>query len=550
MLKTIPGVLIHCPSNAVAEVSSEESVKVSSDSLIAGGQLLVSRLPQGDDRVSVTVQLEAGENTELSEDGDKILSRCHGYLRLTVTKGNDHSLICASLIPLVEVSSNKMEAWMNVFPPPSEQNHPTVEMVLQVLEQQGVVYGVDRHALEKVLKKNTEDDQPTLGHLIARGKAPNNGKDAYIRFEVEIGPLPGKVLADGSIDFRERLMFVGVQKDQLLACKVSATKGYPGTNLAGEHLDAVDGKDVTVKTSEDVYYSEVDGTIRATASGVLSVVGEDTIRVSQKQQIPGDVDFSTGNIRSNHSVDIAGSVLPGFMVSAKGNVAIGGTIQSASVNSHGNILIKGGVIGKKSQIRVQGDADIHHIENGLLVAGGNIVIRSGAYYSSVKAGGNIHCPENVKIVGGDIVASGSLSCGQLGSSTAELMNIAVGVDPHRYGRYRILQQEYHNVLEERQNWFLRHGRVGKVPEIMKERELQLREMESELCNLNLIPDTPEDSLGDRMFSHTHAFITVHGGITSGNTIRIGNEIMVVEQDLTGCCLKMDQKSGEITVGFL
>lgn len=547
MLNNIVGIHIHCSYSSISDSIPKELEKVLSGEIVLTGQTLLSLT---DENESSGITLEAGEHTEMSADGCELLSCCYGYPKVTSKITAGYSVASVDIVPLVEIAEDGMEARINLFPPDPEQDSPQLDMILLALEQQGVVYGIDSHALETVLKKLEEDGEAQLNHLIARGKAPMEGQDAYIRFEVEIGPLPGKILADGSIDFRERLMFVGVQKNQLVACRVPATKGWPGINLAGEQLEAADGKDIVVKISEDVSYCEGDGTIRATASGVLSVVGEDTIRVSQKQQINGDVDFSTGNIRSNNSVEISGSVLPGFSVSAKGNVSIGDSIQSASVVSHGNIVIKGGIIGKKSQIRVKGDADIHFVEKILLVAGGNIVIRTGAYYSSIQAGGNIHCPENVKIVGGDVVASGCLSCGKIGSATAEPMNIAVGVDVHRYGRYQYLQQEYQDALEEKQAWYVRHGRVQQVPENMKVLEDQLRSIEHELSSLNLIPNTPEESLGDSKFCHSKAAITVHAGITAGNTIRIGNEIMIIEQDLNGCVLKMDKKSGEIAVDFL
>lgn len=544
MLYNISGVRIHFYSSSITDMSLEESETVSSCELVATGQPLLTLTKKEE---SLEITLDAGKHTELSDDGCEVLSCCYGYPIITISKQEDVPSICVSLTPLVEVSEDAMEARLNLFPPPAKQDIPNAEMLLMVLKQQGVVCGIDRHALGAVLAKLKEDGQPQLNSLIARGKAPNDGKDASIRFEVEIGPLPGKILADGTIDFRERLMFVGVDKDQLLACKIPATQGHPGTNLAGEELQATDGNDITVKVSEETHYSEEDRTIRATAPGVLSVVGDNTIRVSSKQKINGDINFHTGNVRSNNCVEISGSVLPGFMVSAKGNVSIGGTIQSSSINSHGNIVIKGGIIGSKSKVSVQGDADIHHIEKGRLAAGGNIVIRTGGYYSFLQAGGNIHCPENVKIIGGDVVAGGSLSCGQIGSPTGEPMNIAVGVDPHRYRRYQDLQQEYHEVLQETQGWYHRHGRVQKVPGLIRELEAKMRAIEQEISTLNLVPDTPEDSLGDRMFCHTQESLTVHSCITAGNVVRIGNEIMVVEHDLGSCTFKMDKNSGEITI---
>lgn len=545
MYNNIAGIKIHCASS-IPNKSLQESKTVLPCQLIETGQLLLSVTKN---EVSPEVTLKAGRYTEMSTEGSEVVSCCYGYPRITVTKAEDTSTLCVSLIPLVEVSEDRMEAKLNLFPP-TDKAFPSAEMILMVLEKQGVVYGIDHQAIENALDKVRKDGQPKLDYLIAQGKAPNDGKDAYIRFEVEIGPLPGKLLADGSIDFRERLMFVGVKKGQLLASKIPATKGYPGMNLLGEVSDATDGNDIAVKVSEDTQFFEHDGTIRATASGVLSVVGDNTIRVSSKQKITGDINFATGNIQSFSCVEISGSVQPGFIIFAKGNVSISGTIQSASVSSHGNIVIKGGIIGKQSMVNVRGDADIHHIEKGHLAAGENIVIRAGAYYSVIQAGGNIHCPDNVKIIGGDLAAGGSLSCGQIGSPTAELMSIAVGVDPHRYKRYQELQQEYLEILQESQNWYNRHGRRQKMPQVVQELETKMRAIEHELSILNLIPGTPEDSLGDRMFCYTQASITVHSSITSGNSVRIGNEIMVLEHDLDGCIIKMDKNSGEITIDIL
>lgn len=543
MLNIIPGVRLHCSSSSIVDRSSGQSEVAPSCELVISGQSLLTIVQE---KETPEVTLKAGEYTELSDDGTVVIAGCYGYPRITVTKQDETSTICASLVPLIEISEDGMEVRLNLFPASPEQDNHDIEIVLQALKKQGVVYGIARHAIQTILDKLVEEGQPQLERIVARGKARNNGKNAYLRFEVEIGPLPGKLLADGSIDFRERLMFVGVKKDQLLACKIPATQGHPGMTVIGDRVDPIAGEDLAVKVSDDTYYSEDDGTIRATASGVLTVVGDDTLRVCAKQKISGDIDYHTGNIRSNNCVEITGTVQPGFMVSAKSNVSIEGNIQSAQVNSHGNIVIKGGVIGSKSQVRCEGDADIHHIEKGLLVAGGNIIIRTGAYYSSMQAGGNIHCLENVKIVGGDVVAGGSLSCGQIGTSTSVPMTLAVGAHPKRYRRYQRLQQEYHDVLQEAQDWYNRHGRTQQATQSVLDLQSRVCAIEQELSTLNIIPHSPEDSLENRMFCYSQASITVHDGIASGTIVRIGNSTMVVDHDLDCCIIKIDPQNGEFS----
>ncbi|WP_458777946.1 DUF342 domain-containing protein [Desulforhopalus sp. 52FAK] len=544
MSQVIPGVIIHFSENPSKTVSGEGDRQGYSDTFVTPGQLLLSL---NREKAAPTTELVSGDSTELSPDGSQLLASCYGYPKTVVTSSKQEAKVSVTLCRLVSVTDNKMEASINLFPATKPANVLNLGLVQDVLENENVSFGVDLQAVTVALDALNTLGEPIFDHLIARGKRPVHGDDAYIRFEVEIGPLPGKILADGTIDFRERLMFVGVKKGQLLACKVPATAGKPGCNLAGEPIEAPDGQDITVKVSDDTYYNEDDGTIRATASGVLSVVNEDTIRVLSKQKIDGDIDYHTGNIRSQNCVEISGSVQPGFIVSVKGNVLIEGNVQSASVNSHGNIIVKGGIVGQKTKIRVQGTAELNHIENGTLSAGGNVVIRSGAYYSSIQAGGDLHCPESVKIIGGDIVASGSVSCGQIGSSTAKPISLAVGVDLARYYLYQNLQKEYQTVLEETQDLAHRHGRAKQAKSVILRREKTLRAIEKELFELNLIPGTREDSIGDNDSFYTPETVTVHGTIAGGSQIRIGNETMALHSEMSGVVIKMHTTTAEIVV---
>ena len=545
MSQEIPDLIVHFTQNSsnTTSVNGQQQEAISHE-LVGPGHLLLSLKEEAPIPGTLLV---AHDSTELSPDGSQLFSTCYGYPGINVTKEKGELSVSVSIIPFISVENNGMEAVLNLYPSSTLQNTLTPEIVQQALDKEGVCFGTDIDAITNALELYKKNSEAILGHLIARGKKPINGEDAYVRFEVEIGPLPGKLLTDGTIDFRERLMFVGVKEGQLLACKVPASIGQSGLNLLGECVEATDGKDITVKVSDDTYYNEDDGTIRATASGVLTVVNEDTIRVLSKQKIDGDIDYHTGNIRSQNCVEISGSVQPGFIVSVKGNIVVEGSIQSASVNSHGNIKINGGIIGQKTKIRVQGTAELNHIENGLLSAGGNVVLRNAAYYSSMQVGGDLHCPDGVKIIGGDIVVTGSVSCGQIGSSTAKPISLAVGVDLSRYYLYQNLQKEYQTVLEETQALAHRHGRGKQAESVLQRREKTLRSIEKELFELNLIPGTGDNSIGGNISFYSPETITVHGSISMGSQLRIGNETMVLNCDMNSVVIKMHSASAKIVI---
>ena len=95
---------------------------------------------------------------------------------------------------------------------------------------------------------------------------------------------------------------------QIIATKVAFTIGSSGIDIEGNEISANPGKDLVVKVSDDASYNEEDQTIRATESGILSVVNNDSIRVMSKHLIQGDINYETGNIRSQNAVEITGRI--------------------------------------------------------------------------------------------------------------------------------------------------------------------------------------------------------------------------------------------------
>ena len=532
---------IHFSLMSKAEGDDNISSDTDLGNLVEPGALLVSVSPD-DDPDQEVVRLEAGGDTELTQAG--IVSCAFGYPEIDVRKKGDEIIVLTALRQVVFTALDMMEARLRL-PSSIEQNRlPDRAWTENVLQEVGVCFGIDCSAIDRGLAEYIQTGSPAMEFCIARGRAPIDGRDSYLRMEVEIGPLPGTLLADGSIDFRERKMFVGVRKGELLATRIPAEKGRPGSNILGELVPAKDGREIQVKVSDDSIYNEEDGTVRATASGVLCVVGDNTLRVCSSQRIDGDVDYTTGNIRSQNSVEIGGSVLPGFRVHTRGNLVVGQNVEAGSIASGGNIAIGGGIVGASAKVTAKGDIDVRYSENATLFADGNIVIRASGYYSNLEAGVNIHCPEGGKLVGGRVVAGGSISASQIGGVATEPMEVIAGVDPYRFRRHQALLQEYHGLLQQIQRLQQFRGRSNSHGdsefEILQRREKALA---GELEKLNLIQGTEEMSLGQSGSFTTFATITVHEFLAGGTVLRIGNETMVTDRDFGACVVRLDAFNG-------
>ncbi len=511
-------------------VESERVQRVKSE------QLLVSLSEQsGQQNVLI-----AGDNVELSRDGRSLFSTLTGYPFVHIVLEREKYTVNCSVVRLVTVSTDGMRAMVNLYPPVKNEMKLTVEELLEEVALHKIRFGIDRPLLEENLRKLHEKGQPLKDRIVASGLLPIDGEDAFLRFEMEVGPVAGKVMGDGSIDFRERRMFIGVNKGELIATKVLATPGTPGTNVLGEILPAKKGKDIVVKVSDDALYFEETHEVRATQAGILSIVNDTSVKVSAKLKIDGDVDFSTGNILSNDSVEISGSVLPNFSVKTRGDVRIGGNVQAATVRSRGNIVVTTGVSGKSCRMKANGDVDINFVGRAKISAGGTIVIRKEAYYCKLLAVGDIRCAEESRVAGGVLACSGSFSGGNVGTPNAKPAVIAAGVDKKQYKRYLKIQKKIRDLEGKENAGKVRYGEneeQSPKAQKMKKMKKKLEKLRKEMSQLNL------ENKGQRY----SAEIAVHGVLFSGTHLRIGNVQKVVDEDCCKVRCKVNRKLGEIEI---
>ena len=489
-------------------------------------------------------ELKAGNFTEFSNDGLTLHASVAGYPKITMHQENDNVTPVVSITPLVNISFDKLYASLLIYPPLPERKALHADNLDELLQSSGLCYGIDQNAVEKAKQIIAAGKIEITEVPIAEGTLPGKGTDAHLVYALEVGPIAGLCLEDGSIDFRERKIMVGVKEDESIATKVPAVPGTPGKNVLGEVIEPKSGKDIKVKTVGDAHYSEESLEVKATKDGVLSIVKDSTIKVSSRQKIDGDIDFKTGNIDSKGSLTIQGSVQPGFRIKSSGDLKIGGSCMSAQVECEANCVIKGGVTGKSSEVIVSGDADIKFIEQSTLSAGGIVVIRSQSYFSQVSSQADIRCDSSSIIMGGSLIAAGNLTIGTVGSENSDAATLGAGIDPDRLKQYQQLQQS----LSEQQNqliqWIQLHGNAQSTK--VRKMESEIDETRAQLIRFNLIPGT---ELFSRIGSGSsreeveeqnplyHAGLDVDtiridltGSAYTGTRILLGNRSMVLQKE--------------------
>ncbi len=534
----------------IVQPSSEIGLQVSVSELKKSGDKLLD-FPDYEaikENGGIKAPVMAGSNVAWDKETSAMVAKLTGYpqVDMVTLPGEDVQTLLLSVVPLLNVTWNKMSCKLTIHPALGGAESLIGKNIRDILTEEGIIFGIKEDVLLEAQSIIDDGCKDFNEFVVAEGLAPGEGIDARLEFHIEIGPIAGEIMKDGTIDFRERKIMVPVSRNDHIATMHPAQPGEPGRNIYGDEVDPIGGAEIKVKASQDSFFDESTGEIRATENGILSVVRDKEIRVCANQVINGDVDYELGNLDSMSCIAIKGNIQPGFKVKAAGDIEIGGSVMSSYVESLANVVIKGGITGKKSRVSAEGDADIHFIEMGRLDVGENIVIRKQAYYSRLTAGGNIFFESGAKLVGEYLVAGGSVNLGEVGSENSDAAILCAGIDYERLKEHWRLKKELSDQHDALIQWIQRYG-GNKRSKKIRGMEAEISNTKLKLLQLNLIPGTGKYSLGggeDMVIGSTEedynerggiaidkVSIKVHGKIFAGTTIMIGNRSIKLDKNL-------------------
>jgi uncharacterized protein (DUF342 family) len=341
----------------------------------------------------------------------------------------------------VHISRDGLEAFVTVIGPRGEGKSAGLEEMRAALKTAGIVYGLDGTKIRLALEKENWDR--TI--LIARGMAPVNGQDGRVEYKFSVSREHQGLIADQDekVDYRNLNLIQNVQKGQPLAIRVEPTPGSKGITVTGKPIPARPGKSTVIRRGRNTVLDKDGSCLFSTIDGHVKIAG-DRIEVQPLYEIRGDVDFSSGNINFIGDVTISGGVTSGFEVKAGGDIEVDGVVESARVESGGNITLHKGIAGaEKGMIQADGAITARFIENARVMAGGDVTVSDAIFQSIVWSGASVRCEgRKGTIVGGKIQARDEISARVIGSTLATQTNLEVGIDPALREEYRILMGEY------------------------------------------------------------------------------------------------------------
>lgn len=326
---------------------------------------------------------------------------------------------------VLKISPDKMTAVARFYPPSNAGASLRREDIMNDLRYKGIKQGIDDAEISRFLsEKHFCSD-----YVLARGKAPVQGKDAYIEYFFNTNPNTKPALnEDGTVDFFNLNVISKCEKGQKLATLHDAVPGEAGYNVLGERVSPRDVTKMRLRYGRNITLSSDEHTIISDVNGHVSIT-DDLVMVTDVYEVT-DVDTSTGNIEYSGNVLVLGNIKAGFAVQADGNVEVRGVVEGALVEAGGDIIIMRGMNG---------------MGRGMLIAGGNVVSKF-IENSNVKARGYVHAEAILHstivagsdvevtgkkgfITGGSVHSMGTVSAKVIGSNMGANTEIEVGVDP-------------------------------------------------------------------------------------------------------------------------
>jgi len=490
-------------------------------------------------------EVNLGTGVELGRNGKDIVANIAGFVRVELKR---ISVECP-----VTVAKNKMTAYLNVMTPARVIGALGVDDYYKLLRTSGVVHGISKETLQKAIKAASDTGEDKNAVIVARGTEPKRGEDARIEYNFSLDVKPGLLLPDGKMDYRERELIQNVAAGQQLAVKIPPKPGKPGTTVTGEPVPAQPGRDMPLKALENVALSEDTLKLVAKREGMAVRDRSGGVRVITEFEIPGDVDYSTGNVRCKGTIRIEGSVLPNFSVESEQDVLIDGGVDSANVYAGGNLFVAHGIQGSpETEIVAGGDIRALFIENATVSAKGDIIIGQSVRHSDVRTTGTIKVTEKRgAIAGGTVVATCGIIANEVGSELGTRTELVAGIDAFKSARLEMFEKKIDEheatirrldvqlgpAVDESKKMVLTAGKKSWLAKLLSERALVVAERDKVV--------EQRDKLASEIRSDLSAKVRVLGKVYSGVVVKIGEAAYSVGDSVRNVSFLYDEEHLEI-----
>ncbi|WP_026375052.1 DUF342 domain-containing protein [Aestuariibacter salexigens] len=277
---------------------------------------------------------------------------------------------------------------------------PDFKTLVKKARETGIKRGLGVNRIRKLLHSlETVERGAYVDMIIAKGLPARNGKHSRLK------PLVPNALervlrpqtASGSrVDMRNLGEIVCVKPGTPVLKRLPPTEGRPGYTITGTPLDAEPGEWQELVAEAGTEVSEKDENVLVASIAGMPKFRDQKMIVDDTYTTNG-VNVGTGNVKYNGAVLVNGDVTEKMEIEATGDITINGFVESATIQSGGDIIITEGAMGKvndaatefSTRLIAQGSIHIQHGQGLEILCSGNVTIGRQLAYSKIICGGSV-----------------------------------------------------------------------------------------------------------------------------------------------------------------
>lgn len=439
---------------------------------------------------------------------------------------------------------------------PAQGGKPVGLALVDALREQGIVYGILHDRIDAALASGRCEDM-----TIARGDPPQDGRPG--RFVNLFEQQHKQAITDDEraiIKYGDLCRLLLVHPGDPLLRRIPPVIGKNGTDIRGQVVLAAPIPDNPF--ASDLLGAAPDQAnpdlLLATHAGQPALAPNGAI-VNPVIEVP-DVDLGTGNINFEGTIRVSGDIKAGMRINVTGDVIVDGVIEAADILAHGNVAVKGGIIGhtdtrsgthvlpaSTARIRCEGSVQALFAEHAHIEAGNAILLERSARQCELVARNEVVVGTTGQIIGGLTQATFLVKTAVLGSPAGIKTVVQVGVDPYLNDELMQKERQLRSKLDEiggvlKLITYMKHSPKKVEPGVLEKAEitrLQLvREINAMTADLALLREKIELA--------EHAKVEVGKAIHDGVEIRVGKLSWQALEDMKGAVVQL--KDGQIVVG--
>lgn len=315
---------------------------------------------------------------------------------------------------------------------------PSFAAVMSLAMKNKIVKGISTKRIKALLKRAQKATSgEILEETIAKGLPPRNGKNS--KFVPLVPNALDRILRPQSqggerVDMRNLGEVICVKVDTPVLKRTAPTKGRSGFDVKGNKLPSVAGEWLEFKMGTGTVVSDSDSNLLISAISGMPKYRDQIMNIDDTFICSG-VNVGSGHVNYEGAVLVNGDVTEKMQIKASGDVTINGFVESAYIESGGDIIITEGAMGKvndtegeyQCKLIAAGSIHVQHGQGVEMQCKGDVTIGRQLAYSRVRCGGAVVVGQIDNPMGNlfacDIVSQGRVEAGTLGAVSGSTLKI-------------------------------------------------------------------------------------------------------------------------------